>query len=74
VVDRGHGADVLGGPPSALRHLVGLLARDPLNSPLATGDIVTTGSLTRAIPILPRESWSTKFHGIELGGRPVCFA
>jgi hypothetical protein len=55
------------------RHLVGLLARDPVNSPLATGDIVTTGTLTRAFPILPGESWSTTLHGIELGGRPVWF-
>jgi hypothetical protein len=46
----------------------------PLLSPLATGDIVTTGTLTRAFPILPGESWSTTLHGIELGGRPVWFA
>jgi 2-oxo-3-hexenedioate decarboxylase len=74
VVDRGHAANVLDGPLSALRHLVGLLARDPVNLPLATGDIVTTGTLTRAFPILPGESWSTTLHGIELGGRPVWFA
>jgi 2-oxo-3-hexenedioate decarboxylase len=74
VVDRGHAANVLEGPLSALRHLVGLLARDPVNSPLATGDIVTTGTLTRAFPILPGESWSTTLHGIELGGWPVWFA
>jgi 2-oxo-3-hexenedioate decarboxylase len=42
--------------------------------PLASGDIVTTGTLTRAFPILPGESWSTTLHGIELGGRPVWFA
>ena len=74
VVDRSHSANVLDGPLSALRHLVGLLASDPVHSPLATGDIVTTGTLTRAFPILPGESWSTTLHGIELGGRPVWFA
>jgi len=74
VVDRGHAANVLDGPLSALRHLVGLLARDPVNSPLAAGDIVTTGTLTRAPPILPGESWGTTLRGIELGGRPVWFA
>jgi 2-oxo-3-hexenedioate decarboxylase len=74
VVDRGHAANVLDGPLSALRHLVGLLARDPVNLPLATGDIITTGTLTRAFPILPGESWGTTLHGIELGGRPVWFA
>jgi 2-oxo-3-hexenedioate decarboxylase len=74
VVDRGHSANVLDGPLSALRHLVGLLARDRVNSPLAAGDIVTTGTLTRAFPIMPGECWSTTLHGIELGGRPVWFA
>jgi 2-oxo-3-hexenedioate decarboxylase len=74
VVDRGHAANVLDGPLTALRHLVGVLARDPVNSPLATGEIVTTGTLTRALPILPGESWSTTLRGIELGGRPVWFA
>jgi 2-oxo-3-hexenedioate decarboxylase len=74
VVDRGHAANVLDGPLSALRHLVGLLARDPVNSPLTTGDIVATGTLTRAFPIIPGESWSTTLHGIELASRPVWFA
>jgi 2-oxo-3-hexenedioate decarboxylase len=74
VVDRGHSANVLDGPLSALRHLVGLLARDPTSPLLAIGDIVTTGTLTRALPILPGESWSTTLHGIELGGRPVWFS
>src|SRR5262245_6035816 len=74
VVDRGRAANVLDGPLSALRHLVGLLARDPVNPPLATGDIVTTGTLTRALPVLPGESWSTMLHGIELDGRPAWFA
>ena len=53
VVDRGRAANVLDGPLSALRHLVGQLSRDPVTSPLAAGDIVTTGTLTRAFPIIP---------------------
>jgi 2-oxo-3-hexenedioate decarboxylase len=71
VVDRGHSANVLDGPLSALRHLVALLARDPVNSPLATGDIIATGTLTRAFPILPGENWSTTLQGIELGPHSV---
>jgi 2-oxo-3-hexenedioate decarboxylase len=74
VIDRGRGANVLDGPLSALRHLVALLARDPVNSPLATGDIVTTGTLTRAFPISAGESWSTTLRGIGIGGTPVWFA
>jgi len=66
VMDRGHAANVLDGPMSALRHLVGLLARDGVNPPLAPGEIVTTGTLTRALPVKPGETWSTALHGIAL--------
>jgi 2-keto-4-pentenoate hydratase len=66
VIDRGHSANVLDGPVSALRHLVGLLARDPINPPLAAGEIVTTGTLTRAMPVKAGETWSTVLDGIAL--------
>jgi 2-keto-4-pentenoate hydratase len=66
VVDRGHAANVLEGPVSALGHLVDLLARDSINPPLAAGEIVTTGTLTRAMPVSPGETWSTALHGIAL--------
>jgi 2-oxo-3-hexenedioate decarboxylase len=68
VVDRGHAANVLDGPLSALHHLVELLARDPVNPPLAAGEIVTTGTLTRALPVKPGETWSTVLHGVPLDG------
>jgi 2-keto-4-pentenoate hydratase len=48
LIDQGHSENVLGGPVSALRHLIGLLARDAINTPLAAGEIVTTGTLTGA--------------------------
>jgi len=67
-IDRGHAANVLDGPLSALRHLVGLLAQDRINLPLAAGEIVTTGTLTRAMPIAPGETWSTALHGIPVDG------
>jgi 2-oxo-3-hexenedioate decarboxylase len=66
VIDHGHSANVLDGPLSALRHLVGLLTRDPVNPPLAAGEIVTTGTLTRAMPIKSGETWSTALEGIAL--------
>jgi len=66
VIDRGRAANVLDGPVSALRHLVGLLAHDDVNPPLAAGEIVTTGTLTRAMPVAPGEIWSTVLHGIAL--------
>jgi 2-oxo-3-hexenedioate decarboxylase len=73
VVDRGHASNVLGGPLSALRHLVELLARDPVNPPLAAGEIVTTGTLTRVPPVAPGETWLTALTGLSLGDIPVGF-
>jgi 2-oxo-3-hexenedioate decarboxylase len=73
VVDRGHSANVLDGPLAALRHFVGLLAGDPVNHPLAPGEIVTTGTLTRAMPVRPGETWSTALEGIVLDGIKLRF-
>jgi 2-oxo-3-hexenedioate decarboxylase len=72
-VDRGNAANVLDGPLAALRHLVGLLAHDRIHPPLAAGEIVTTGTLTRAMPIRPGETWSTLLHGIPLDGARLRF-
>ncbi len=74
VVERGKAADVLGGPLSALRHLVDLLARDPVNPPLAAGEMVTTGTLTRALPVAPGEAWSTRLSDIALEPIAIRFA
>ena len=51
-VDRGQARNVLDGPLSALRHLNDLLAADRHNPPLAAGEIVTTGTVTRAFRLL----------------------
>jgi len=66
VIDRGAAENVLGGPLTALRHLVGLLASDPVNPKLAAGEIVTTGTLTKAMPIAPGETWTATPKGIGL--------
>jgi 2-oxo-3-hexenedioate decarboxylase len=73
VIDHGRAENVLGGPLSALKHLVGLLARDPGNPPLTAGEIVTTGTLTRAFPIAPGEAWRTAPAGIALDGIAIRF-
>ena len=74
VVDHGRATDVLDGPVPALRHLVDLLARDRSNPPLAAGEIVTTGTLTRALAVLPGETWTTDLMGVGLAGIGVRFA
>ena len=74
LADRGRAENVLGGPVSALRHLVQLLAADDVNPPLAAGEIVTTGTLTRALPIATGEKWRTELTGIALEGIEISFS
>jgi len=62
----GGGALVLGGPLHALRHLTNLLACDAHNPPLCAGEIVSTGTLTLAMPISAGERWTTKVFGTPL--------
>ena len=74
LIDRGHAGNVLGGPLSALRHLVGLLAQDPVNPPLAPGEVVSTGTLTKAMPIRAGETWTATPKGISLQAVTLGFA
>jgi 2-oxo-3-hexenedioate decarboxylase len=73
LADSGRGANVLESPLLALRHLVGLLADDPVNPPLKTGEVVSTGTLTRALPVAPGETWHTEVRGIPLAGERLVF-
>lgn len=66
LMDKGHALNVLEGPLSTIRYLMDLLARDPDNPPLAAGEIVSTGTLTRALPVKRGETWTTKLKGIAL--------
>ena len=50
-----------------------LLAADPFNPPLAAGEIVTTGTLTRAFPVAEGEVWTTQLTGIPLEGARIRF-
>ena len=66
LAQRGGGALVLDSPLNALRHLVELLANDPYNPPLRAGEVISTGTLTLAVPVKPGERWTTKATGIPL--------
>jgi 2-oxo-3-hexenedioate decarboxylase len=72
-MDKGHALNVLEGPLSTIRYLMDLLARDGDNPPLAAGEIVSTGTLTRALPVKPDETWTTKLTGIALEGASLRF-
>jgi 2-oxo-3-hexenedioate decarboxylase len=73
MIDRGSAANVMEGPVSALRYLAALLAGDADNPPLAAGEIVTTGTLTRAMPVKAGETWTTALRGIPLDGISLRF-
>lgn len=74
VVQRGGGALVLDSPLLALRHLVRLLADDPGNPPLQAGEVVSTGTLTLAMPVHAGERWTTRVSGIPLEEIALQFA
>jgi len=74
LADRGRAQNVLDGPLFALRHVIDVLAQDPVNPPLQAGEIVTTGTLTRALPVRSGETWTAAFDGVPLEGIAVRFA
>jgi 2-oxo-3-hexenedioate decarboxylase len=57
--ERGVGANVLDGPLNALRLWVDAMARDTPFWTIASGDVVTTGTITDAWPLAPGQRWST---------------
>lgn len=72
-VDRGIGANVLDSPLLALGYFVGVLRKQG-GAPLEAGELVTTGTVTDAHPVVPGETWSTELRGIDLPGLEVRFA
>ena len=69
----GSGANVLDSPLSALKFLIEEIARYPQSRPLQAGEIITTGTLTDAMPVAAGQRWSTDLKGIALDGIRVDF-
>lgn len=68
IIETGQGQNVLGSPLIALNHLLQLLAQQDQKFALRAGDIVTTGSLTKAYPVAPGQTWHSTIHGAPLTG------
>jgi 2-oxo-3-hexenedioate decarboxylase len=64
VMDRGVGANALDHPALALAFLADILAKQPTFDPLAAGEIITTGTLTNALPIKAGETWQSRYDGL----------
>ena len=73
VKDRGVGANVLDSPALALSHLARVLAAQPEAPGLAAGEMVTTGTVTDAWPVLPGQSWSSDYGELGLEGLTLDF-
>ena len=67
-VETGRGANVLGSPLNAMRHLAAVVAEQGAAAAIAPGEIVTTGTLTLAYPIRAGETWSYTVDGLPLPG------
>lgn len=64
IMGRGAGANALDHPALALAFLADILARQPQFDPLAADEIITTGTLTAAYSIKPRDIWSSAYEGL----------
>jgi 2-oxo-3-hexenedioate decarboxylase len=73
VMDRGVGANALGHPALALVHLAEVVARQKHFPPLAAGEVITTGTLTAAMPIAAGETWSSDYSGLPVTGLRLDF-
>jgi 2-oxo-3-hexenedioate decarboxylase len=72
-VREGGGQLVLGSPLNAFAHLIDVLASLPDHPPLAAGELITTGTLTDAMPVVTGETWSTRIDGLPLTGLELRF-
>ena len=69
----GVGSNVLGSPAYALGFLADVLARQPFMEPIAAGEIISTGTITDALPVKPGETWSTEISGLPLQSLTISY-
>jgi 2-oxo-3-hexenedioate decarboxylase len=65
IIATGVGANALGSPLLALGHLVRTLGAQGAE-PLAAGEIITTGTLTPAFPVVPGQTWTATVEGLAV--------
>ena len=67
-VEEGQADIVLGGPLNAMRLWVDAMAAQPQGWHIAAGDIVTTGTITDAAPLVPGSRWQTRASDPRFAG------
>ena len=73
MMDRGKGSNALDHPALAMAFLADILARQPAFDPLTAGEIITTGTLTAALPIRAGETWTSEISDLEIAPLMVAF-
>ncbi len=71
--ETGEGRNVLGCPATAVAYLQQTLNQQPKARPLQAGELVTTGTITTAVPIMVGETWETRISGLDVPGLKVRF-
>ncbi len=73
VRDRGVGSNALDHPALALAFLADIVDTQPKFDALAAGEIITTGTLTAALPIAAGETWTSDIGGLPVAPLTVTF-
>jgi 2-oxo-3-hexenedioate decarboxylase len=66
VVEEGSGRNSLRSPALCLAELASAMAKQEGATPLAAGDLVSSGTLTESTPIEPGATWSASLEGMDL--------
>jgi 2-oxo-3-hexenedioate decarboxylase len=73
LVEEGSGKNSLRSPALCLGELAAAIGRQPDTEPLATGEIVSTGTLTTPQPVSNGEEWRAEVSGLDLPALTVRF-
>jgi 2-oxo-3-hexenedioate decarboxylase len=66
IKERGVGSNALDHPALALAFLADILVTQPQFDTLAAGEVITTGTLTAALPIEAGETWASEISGLPV--------
>ncbi len=64
LMDQGKGSNALDHPALAMAFLADIVAKQPAFDPLTAGEIITTGTLTAALPVKAGETWQSRYEGL----------
>ncbi len=73
LIEQGRGENVLGSPLLAVASLVDALHREDAPYPLQPGEVITTGTITKAYTVNAGERWRTTFAHDAFAGLTVDF-